>query len=178
MVVAVNRSLVVIEKQNVTISFLVEQAIPPVQPWNLQWLYSSFFNSTSPNGDSITNVTNRTLTSSFSFSAFVNSTSISLTITNVQLGGATGGPTDDGRYFLVATNPAGSSFDYVDLVVEGKWLSYTCHVARLTYLVKLLYTFHDTFLFFDLYMTFPSSHPIIKSIHVLDVLDCHELIDL
>ena len=118
-VVAVNRSFVAVERQTVTISFLVEQAIPPVQPWNLQWLYSSFLNSTSPNGDNITNVTNRTLTSSFSFSAFVNSTSISLTITNVQLAGPTGGPTDDGRYFLVATNPAGSSSDYVDLVVEG-----------------------------------------------------------
>lgn len=117
------KSLTSIERQNITISFLVEKAIPSVWPWNLQWLYSSVFNSTQPFGEDITNATSRTMTSSFSFSTFINSTSISLTISNVLLVGPTGGPTDEGRYFLVATNPAGYSSDFVDLSVVGMSIS-------------------------------------------------------
>ena len=116
---AVSKSLTPIVGGKITISFLVEQAIPSVNPWNLQWLYSSFFNSTQPFGEDITNATNRTVTSSFSFSAFINSSSISLTISNVLLNSPTGGPIDEGRYYLVATNPAGVSFDFVDLLVVG-----------------------------------------------------------
>ena len=116
-----NSTLVAVEGGDVTISFQVFDAIPPVLPWDLQWLYFSSFPPTpyGGGGEDITNVSNRTLTSSFSFSAFVNSTSISLTISNVLLQGSLGGLTDEGRYFLVATNPAGSSFDYADVTVQG-----------------------------------------------------------
>ena len=118
---AVDKLLTSIERQNITLSFLVEEATPAVFPWDLRWLYfsSPLLTPYGGGGEDITNVSNRTLTSSFSFSAFVNSTSISLTISNVLLRGPSGGLTDEGRYFLVATNPAGSNFDYIDLVFTG-----------------------------------------------------------
>ncbi|KAL5487212.1 hypothetical protein EMCRGX_G019787 [Ephydatia muelleri] len=117
-VAPVSTPLVAVEGGNVTISFVVKDAIPPVQPRNLMWFYSSSFLPTPDGGVNITNTTGRTQISSFSFSAFANST-VSLTITNIVVRGPGGGLSDEGRYFLVASNPAGFSFGFVDVRVQG-----------------------------------------------------------
>ena len=56
--------------------------------------------------------------SMLTFSSFMNN-EISLTIANIVQGRSEGDPTDAGRYFLVAANPAGLNFSYIDLVVLG-----------------------------------------------------------
>ena len=122
--------LVAVEGGNVTISFVVKDAIPPVQPRNLMWFYSSSFLPTPDGGVNITNTTGRTQISSFSFSAFANST-VSLTITNIVVRGPGGGQSDEGRYFLVASNPAGFSFGFVDVRVQGRLLRGQMGVPRL-----------------------------------------------
>ena len=41
-----------------------------------------------------------------------------INLTIVQRGTTVGGETDQGRYFLVATNPAGVSSAYIDLLTQ------------------------------------------------------------
>ena len=105
----------------VTLSFTISGAIPDVAVPDIQWVYSPDF-SVSPfmgtDDTDITNLTHRVaMTSSYTFSSDL----LSLTITNIAIKACTANePTDRGRYFLVATNPAGPSFSYIDLLVDGK----------------------------------------------------------
>ena len=65
--------------------------------------------------EDITNLSRRTMESSFMFSADL----LSLTITNIAQARERNEPTDSGRYFLTTTNPAGTRYSYIDLLVEG-----------------------------------------------------------
>ncbi len=68
----------------------------------------------------ITGLTNRTSVSTLTYSSFQNN-EISLTASNIVQAVDTQQPeTDQGRYFLVASNPAGRNVDYIDIVVFGK----------------------------------------------------------
>ena len=54
-------------------------------------------------------------TSTYSFGPV----SLSLTISDIQQALAVGEDTDGGRYFLVATNPAGTNYSFYDLIING-----------------------------------------------------------
>ena len=110
------------ETDSATLSFRIDNAAPPVLPQDLQCFYVTDFGSNPYAGQEITNLTNRTTESMLTFSEFTNMRYINLTVsTIVQQRSGIGGETDEGRYFLVATNPAGVNFNYIDLLVYGKY---------------------------------------------------------
>ena len=109
------------ETGSVTLSFRIDNAAPPVLLEGLRWFYTPDLRiNDSFAGKEITNLTNRTTESTLTFSEFTNMQHINLTVSNiVQQQVRIGGETDKGRYFLVATNPAGETFSYIDLLVYG-----------------------------------------------------------
>ena len=111
------------ETGSVTLSFRIDGAAPPVLLQNLRWFYAANFSSDPSVRQEITNLTNRTTVSRLTFSEFTNMRYINLTVSNItQRRSGIGGGTDEGRYFLVATNPAGVAFSYIDLLVFGKYI--------------------------------------------------------
>ncbi len=110
-----------------TLLFRIDHADPPVEEANLRWFYSPTTNQTDPleagPGDGvldITDLTNRTSISMLTYSQYQKNM-VSLTVSNiVQAVDTQQTETDEGRYFLVATNPAGRDVDYIDLIIFGK----------------------------------------------------------
>jgi hypothetical protein len=102
-----------------TLSFTIKDAIPPVMLEDIRWIYSPSF-SLIPFHDTNLDITN--LSTHNTGSAFIFSNDqLSLTISNiVQDLQAGDNITDAGRYFLVATNPAGVAFSYIDLIIPSK----------------------------------------------------------
>ena len=119
---APGRQVIGNETGSVTLSFRIDNAAPPVLLQDLQWFYVADFRINDPfAGQEITNLTNRTTVSRLTFSEFTDMCYINLTVSNiVQQRSGIGGETDEGRYFLVSTNPAGETFSYIDLLVYGK----------------------------------------------------------
>ena len=110
------------ETGSVTLSFRIDNAAPPVLLQGLQWFYAANFRINDPYaGEEITNLTNRTTESILTFSDFTDLRYINLTVSNIVQQRRGIGETDEGRYFLVATNPAGVNFNYIDLLVYGKY---------------------------------------------------------
>ena len=110
------------ETDSATLSFRIDNAAPPVLLQDIQWFYVTDFGSDPYAGQEITNLMNRTTGSMLTFSDFTNMRYINLTVSNiVQQRVGIGGETDEGRYFLVATNPPGVHFNYIDLLVYGKY---------------------------------------------------------
>ena len=110
------------ETGSVTLSFRIDSPAPPVLHEALRWFYIPDLSINDPfAGQEITNFMNRTTESTLTFSEFTDMQYINLTVSNiVQQRSGIGGETDEGRYFLVATNPAGVNFNYIDLLVYGK----------------------------------------------------------
>lgn len=105
------------EDEMVILTFNITRAIPNVMVGDIRWIYSPDFSET-PSGTGnvdITNFTNRTEKSTYTFTPNL----LSLTIRDIAQARQEGEPTDRGRYFFVATNPAGSGFSYIDLLVAG-----------------------------------------------------------
>ena len=101
--------------------FRINDAAPPVLLEGLRWFYVADFGSDPYAGQEITNLMNRTTISRLTFSEFTDVRYINLTVsTIVQQRSGIGRETDEGRYFLVATNRAGETFSYIDLLVYGK----------------------------------------------------------
>ena len=111
------------ETGSVTLSFRIDNAAPSVLLEGLRWFYTPDLHINDPfAGQEITNLMNRTTESTLTFSDFTGMQYINLTVSNiVQQRVGIGGETDEGRYFLVATNPAGVNFNYIDLLVYGKY---------------------------------------------------------
>jgi len=115
------------ESDSATLSFRIDEAAPPVLLQDLRWFYVADFGNNPFAGQDITNLTNRTAVSTLTLSDFVGMLYINLTVTNItQQRRGIGGETDEGRYFLVATNPAGVRFSYIDLLVFGTYVDYIC----------------------------------------------------
>ena len=95
-----NSSLLGVVYRNVTIVFTILRASPQVSLDNIKWTF------TDTNGDSrdITNTTDGRLMYSDNLQQ--------LTISNISM-------SDEGRYTLTATNPAGMGVGVVNLNVEG-----------------------------------------------------------
>ena len=112
------------ETGSVTFSFRIDDAAPSVLLQDLRWFYAADFSSNPSVRQDITNLTSRTTVSRLTFSEFTNMRYINLTVSNItQQRSGIGGETDEGRYFLVATNPAGVALSYIDLVVFGMYRS-------------------------------------------------------
>ena len=108
------------ESDSATLSFRIDEAAPPVLLQDLRWFYVADFGNNPFAGQDITNLTSRTAVSTLTFSDFVDMRYIDLTVSNItQQRRGIAGETDEGRYFLVATNPAGVRFSYIDLLVFG-----------------------------------------------------------
>jgi len=111
------------ESDSATLSFRIDEAAPPVLLHDLQWFYVADFGDNPFAGQEITNLANRTAVSTLTFSDFVDMRFIDLTVSNItQQRRGIGGETDEGRYFLVATNPAGIQFSYIDMLVFGMYV--------------------------------------------------------
>ena len=113
---APGQEVIRIETASATLPFRIDEAVPPVLLQDLQWFYVADLGSDPYAGQEITNLTTRTTGSTLTFSDFANMHYINLTI--IQQGSTVGGETDQGRYFLVATNPAGVSSAYIDLLTQ------------------------------------------------------------
>ena len=107
------------EGDAVSLTFMISRATPPVQTNNIMWFYSPDFSQTPYNGmtQDIIDMSNRISGSSFTFS----NDRLSLAISNIVQARRVGEDTDEGRYFLVATNPAGGGFSYIDLVLNSQF---------------------------------------------------------
>ena len=121
---APGRQVIRNETESATLTFRIDNAAPPVLHEALRWFYIANFHIDDPfAGQEITNLMNRTTVSRLTFSEFTNMHYINLTVSNiVQQRVGIGGETDEGRYFLVATNPAGVAFSYIDLLVYGMYI--------------------------------------------------------
>ena len=122
------------ETDSVTLSFRIDNAAPPVLLQGLRWFYATNFRIDDPYaGEEITSLMNRTTESTLTFSDFTDMHYVSLTVSNiVQQRSGNGRETDEGRYFLVATNPSGVNFSYIDLLIYGKYtcMHYRVHKCR------------------------------------------------
>ena len=118
------------ETESATLSFRIDNAGPPVLLQGLRWFYAANFRINNPfAGQEITNLVNRTTESKLTFSDYTNMHYINLTVSNiVQQREGVGGETDEGRYFLVAANPAGINFNYIDFLVYGKYICPCCSI--------------------------------------------------
>ena len=115
------------ESDSATLSFRIDEAAPPVLLQGLQWFYVADFGNNPFAGQEITDLTNRTAVSTLTFSDFDGMRYINLSVSNItQQRRGIGGETDEGRYFLVATNPAGVQFSHIDLLVFGMYVVCEC----------------------------------------------------
>ena len=102
--------------EELILSFVITRATPPVETDDIMWFYSRNFSSTPYTAEDITNLANRNIGSTYMYS----DDQLSLTISNIVQALTIDRPTDEGRYFLVAVNPAGVAFNYIDVVVNGQ----------------------------------------------------------
>ena len=108
-------------EESAVLNFLISNAVPTVLTSNISWYYTSSAPSGEPDFSSsdfqdITNLTNRTSSSMLQFSA----DRLALTIGNIVQAIGDSVETDQGRYFMSASNPAGESSAFIDLLVDGK----------------------------------------------------------
>ena len=103
------------ENGMIALSFEILRAIPSVLVEDIRWVYSRNFSETPYGQMDITNLTNRTEKSTFTFSSDL----LSLTVSNIVQAHHADEQTDSGRYFVVATNPVGHGFTYIDLLIAG-----------------------------------------------------------
>ena len=117
--VVVSLAVIRNDTEHATLAFRIDEAVPLVLLQDLRWFYTADLGSDPYAGQEITNLSTQTTRSTLTFSDFVNMHYINLTISSaVQQRSRAGGETDQGRYFLVATNPAGVSFGYIDLLTQ------------------------------------------------------------
>ena len=112
---------VAVSKGDATLSFTIINAIPDVMTSDIRWYYAANAPAgppdfTSAGFEDITELMNRTTFSSLNFTYDM----LTLNIDNIvqAIGDVT--ETDQGRYFLSATNPAGERSNYIDVIIRGK----------------------------------------------------------
>lgn len=104
-----DRHIVKVEGENANLTFAIENDAPPVTLDNIQWYYSRTFSSTPENAELITDLETRLGHSLYMYTT----DKLQLTISNVN-------HSDDGRYFIVVSNPAGIDYNYIDLLIHGE----------------------------------------------------------
>ena len=116
---------------NATLQFRIDNADPRVLLSGLRWFYSEQRVDSLSHGTvvEITNRTNRTSESRLVTSFSSDGVYFNITVVNIAQERLGGEETDRGRYFLQATNPAGSSVAFIDLEVYGMLINpihFTC----------------------------------------------------
>ena len=109
------------ENMNATLQFRIDNADPRVLLSGLRWFYSEQLVDSISHGTvvEITNSTNRTSESRLVTSFSSDGVYFNITVVNIAQERLGGEETDRGRYFLQATNPAGSSVAFIDLEIYG-----------------------------------------------------------
>lgn len=109
-----DRVTVGIEEMSTSLHFRIDNAAPVVNiSSGIRWLFSANFTDL-PYDSGVTDITNlNTFNQGSSFSYSDNRESI--TISNIS-------QSDEGRYFFMATNPAGVNYSHTDLIVHGRLL--------------------------------------------------------
>ncbi len=107
--------------ESLSISFSIKQAIPKVSSYNIHWYYSSNmsigiddFNASQL--QDITNMTNRTTLSRLFFTDDI----LTLNITHLVQAIGNKTETDQGRYFMRVSNPAGVAINFTDVIIAGE----------------------------------------------------------
>ena len=106
-----DRHIIGIEDNFTTLTFRIDNAAPQVTSDNIRWIFSGDF-STFPNDTKnleITDLSTRIGNSMYTFTP----DKLSLNISNIN-------QTDEGRYFLLVTNPAGKDYNHIDIIVHGQ----------------------------------------------------------
>ena len=109
------------EGDTANLTFMISNAIPMVDISNIRWYYTTSAPAGVPNFNStdfleITNLMNRTANSRLRLST----DRLTLFIINIVQAIGNSMETDQGRYFIRASNPAGDVSNFIDLVVSGK----------------------------------------------------------
>jgi len=119
-VVPVVGSVIGNETMSVTLQFRIDNAVPPVMFSGLRGFYSATAsnNISDPNVMEITDLSNRTTESRLVPSFSSDGLFFNLTVENIVQARVDGEETDAGRYFLQATNPAGVSSAFIDLIAH------------------------------------------------------------
>ncbi|XP_011404665.2 PREDICTED: receptor-type tyrosine-protein phosphatase delta-like isoform X2 [Amphimedon queenslandica] len=101
---------VAIEDRTTLLSFRIDDAAPPVSPSNTYWRFSPLFSNDPYASDTedITGLSTRRGDSAYSYS----NGRLNLTISGLN-------QTDEGRYFLIAINPAGEHYGHIDIIIHG-----------------------------------------------------------
>ena len=112
--------MVAVSGGEVTLSFNITNAIPIVQISDIRWYYAANARSGSPdftseNFQDIIDLMNRTSVSTLHFS----SDRLTLRLSNIVHAIGDVMETDQGRYFLSVTNPAGEKSNFIDVVIRG-----------------------------------------------------------
>ncbi len=107
--------------ETANLTFMISNAIPMVDTSNIRWYYTTSAPAGVPNFNStdfleITNLMNRTANSRLRLST----DRLTLFIINIVQAIGNSMETDQGRYFIRASNPAGDVSNSIDLVVSGK----------------------------------------------------------
>ena len=103
--------IVGIEDLQITLQFTVANALPPVVPDDIQWIFSMLFTNDPFDGGNI-NITNLSGSSGGSTYLFSDDRLV-LNISNIS-------QVDEGRYFVIATNLVGTNFSHIDIIVHGQ----------------------------------------------------------
>ena len=106
-----DRHIVAIEDRTAILAFRIDDAAPPVLPAETYWRFSPSFSNDPYASDtqSITGLSTRTGDSLYSYS----NDRLSLSISGLN-------QTDEGRYFLIAVNPAGEHYGHIDIIIHGE----------------------------------------------------------
>ena len=115
-----DRVTVGIEEMSTSLHFRIDNAAPPViSSSGIQWLFSANFTD-SPYESEVRDITNIDTLNQESFFTY-SENQRSITIGNIS-------QSDEGRYFFVATNPAGVNYSHTDLIVHGRlWIVLRSH---------------------------------------------------
>ena len=119
------------ENMNATLQFRIDNADPRVLLSGLRWFYSEQLVDSISDGTvvEITNRMNRTSESQLVASFSSDGIYFNITVVNIVQERLGGKETDRGRYFLQATNPAGSSVAFIELEVYGMLCYYYLHTC-------------------------------------------------
>ena len=112
-----DRETVGIEEMTAAIHFRIDNAAPPVNIADIRWFFSSDLSTETPYEAGMMDITMVTTLPTGSLLSYAEDRT-SLTISNIS-------QSDEGRYFFMATNPAGSSFSHTDIIVHGQYQYHT-----------------------------------------------------
>ncbi len=99
--------IISIENSPTTIQFLINEAAPDVIANDIHWIYSEAF-TVGPYDDGNIDITHSDTIYSYS----ANNRQLTISAINED---------NEGRYFIIASNPAGVEYSHIDIIVHGQY---------------------------------------------------------